>query len=146
MGVSGNVWLTLPKVAVTVKVEVPGGVGIEGGPPVPPPPPPQAVIKETTVSRHRVSRNFARRYLPGRIQGIPAIATTGHSHIVLRRSSDAVAAVVFTETTTVSGLLSGRGSEVLSRLHFAPAGAPVQLTEMVPPANPNPGKLATITL
>ena len=80
------------------------------------------------------------------MQNIPASATTGHHNTGPAGRNDAVAAVVLTETTTVSGLLSGRGSDAVLVLHLAPGGAPLQLIEMAPPPKPNPGMLATITL
>ena len=130
---------------MNVNVYVPGGVDTPGWLPVPPPPP-QDVRTQATIIRHEVNRSFPERFLRSRMQNIPANATTGHPNQGMFRLSDAVPAVVLTETTTVSGLLSGRGSDAVLVLHLAPGGAPLQLIEITPPPKPNPGMLATITL
>jgi hypothetical protein len=137
--------VTVPELAVNVNVYVPGGVGTPGWLPVPLPPP-HPVMAQPMLKKHANSRSLTGRYLRGDKHSIPANATTGHPNQGMFRLSDAVAAVVLTETTTVSGLLSGRGSDAVLVLHLAPGGAPLQLIEMAPPPKPNPGMLATITL
>ena len=129
--------VTFADVAVSVKLYVPGGVGTPPPPPPPfDPPPPQAASVSRIPTTHNIAMRAIRLPRFGRMNTRAAATVAAHGHIGALCWSDALAAVVVTETT-MWAVLTGSVTELGFALQVAPAGAPLQLNEMVPPALKN---------